>query len=136
MTEKKQRGGEAMTQTALSFDAPIFPPNPYKPDTQKHRLYESLKSGPISNSHVVRDLGIFNSTGRLSEIREYLMLHGIHLNCRRIKDGLYEYSVSRPEDRIYPVRCDYCDWIGMSDDCLYGRCPNCTSRVRHDTSEG
>ena len=36
-----------------------------------------------------------------------------------------------PADTIYPVVCE-CGYNGTSDDCPYGRCPNCGGRVRRD----
>lgn len=35
------------------------------------------------------------------------------------------------EEAVYPVKC-VCDWAGMSDDCKYGRCPDCGDRVRRE----
>jgi len=33
---------------------------------------------------------------------------------------------------IYHVCCPECDWIGMSDDCSWGRCPYCYARVKRE----
>lgn len=41
------------------------------------------------------------------------------------------HRVSDLDDYIFPVYCD-CGWFGMSDDCKYGRCPNCGDRVRRE----
>ena len=35
-----------------------------------------------------------------------------------------------PAQAIYSVYCHECDWFGMSDDCMYGRCPVCKERVK------
>ena len=86
------REGAAMTQTSI-FDQPRFPANPFKAKTQNNRLYERLLRGPVTNAEIVRDYGIFNSTGRVSEVREYLKPHGIALYCERLHDGLFEYSL-------------------------------------------
>jgi hypothetical protein len=32
-------------------------------------------------------------------------------------------------ESIYPVACPTCDYLGMSDDCYQGQCPNCRRRV-------
>lgn len=82
-----------MTQTSL-FVCPIFPANPFKPESQNYRLYELLKGGPVTNAEIVRDHGIFNSTGRASEVREFLAPFGIKLDCERLHDGLFEYRLS------------------------------------------
>jgi hypothetical protein len=81
-----------MTQTGL-FDQPQFPPNPFKPGSQKYRIYEELKDGPITNARIIQQYGIFNSTGRCSEIREFLKPHGIKLHCERLRGGLFEYRI-------------------------------------------
>lgn len=33
---------------------------------------------------------------------------------------------------VYPVYCPECDWVGMSDDCLWGRCPYCQATVKKE----
>lgn len=35
-------------------------------------------------------------------------------------------------ESIYPVNCKCCGWFGMSDDCRYGRCPDCRERVTRE----
>lgn len=82
-----------MTQTSL-FDRPVFPANPFKPESQNYRLYERLKDGPVTNAEIVQDHGIYNSTGRVSEIREFLTPFGIKLHCERLHKGLFEYRLS------------------------------------------
>jgi hypothetical protein len=82
-----------MTQTSF-FARLVFPANPFKPDSQNYRLYERLKDGPVTNAEIVRDHGIFNSTGRASEVREFLAPFGIKLHCVRLHDGLFEYRLS------------------------------------------
>lgn len=76
------------------FNQRPFPPNPWPHGSQKWRLYERMKEGPVTNAEIVRTHGIFNSTGRCSEIREYLAPHGYHLQCRRVNKGLFEYSIN------------------------------------------
>ena len=81
-----------MVQTSI-FDKQPFPPSPFKPGSQNHRLYEELKGGPVTNARIIQQYGIFNSTGRCSEIRAFLKPHGIALHCERVHDGLFEYSL-------------------------------------------
>jgi len=72
---------------------PVYPPNPFTPGSQNHRLYERAKLGPITNGEIVYKMRIANSTGRLSELRAFLAPHGIRLECQRVKDGLFEYHL-------------------------------------------
>jgi hypothetical protein len=81
-----------MVQTSI-FDQPSYPPNPYKTGSQNYRLYNRIMEGPITNAEIIRTHGIFNSTGRISEIREFLAPHGIKLHCERVHDGLFEYRL-------------------------------------------
>jgi hypothetical protein len=81
-----------MVQASL-FDNPVYPPNPFKPGSQNFRLYNRIKEGAVTNAEIIRTHGIFNSTGRISEIREFLAPHGIRLECQRVKDGLFQYSI-------------------------------------------
>jgi len=81
-----------MNQPGL-FDQRPLPPNPYKIGSQCYRLYNRIKEGAVTNAEIVRTHGIFNSTGRISEIREFLAPHGIRLECQRVKDGLFEYHL-------------------------------------------
>lgn len=76
------------------FDQRPLPPNPWKAGTQNFRLYERMKQGPVTNAEIVRTHGIFNSTGRVSDIREFLAPHGIRVECQRVHDGLFEYSIN------------------------------------------
>jgi hypothetical protein len=46
-----------------------------------------------------------------------------------------ENLIKMPPDAIYSVYCPECSWIGMSDDCMYGRCPCCTVMVKKDKKE-
>lgn len=81
-----------MVQTGL-FDKPSYPPNPYKPGSQNFRLYNRIRKGAVTNAEIVRTHGIFNSTGRISEIRAFLKDHGIKVECERVHDGLFEYRL-------------------------------------------
>lgn len=75
------------------FNQRPFPPNPWKAGTQNFRLYERMKQGPVTNAEIVRTHGIFNSTGRVSDIREFLAPHGIKLHSERLHDGKWEYRL-------------------------------------------
>ncbi len=85
-----------MVQTSI-FDQPSYPPNPYKAGSQAYRIYHRLiRWGRVSNIEIMLGLGgphIMNTTGRTSEIREFLKPHGIKLHCQRLHDGLFEYKL-------------------------------------------
>ena len=81
-----------MVQTSL-FENPVYPPNPWKPESQNYRLYERAKQGPITNGEIIYKMRIANSTGRLSEIRAFLAPHGIKLRSERLHDGKWEYRI-------------------------------------------
>jgi hypothetical protein len=69
-------------------------PNPYPNGTQKHRLLERLKRGPVTNKEIVMKMGIFNSTGRCSDIRKKVIEPmGLILEAKRIKKALFEYRI-------------------------------------------
>jgi len=74
-----------------------YPDNPFKYGTQKYRLYERLKVGPVTNVTII-DMKIYNSTGRISEIREYLKPYLFEIDCHSVpgKKGVFEYSISKP----------------------------------------
>ena len=62
-------------------------------DTQCRRLYERLLEGPVTNAEIVRGLGIFNSTGRVSDLRKALLPYGVDVVAKRIQRGLFEYRL-------------------------------------------
>lgn len=72
-----------------------FPENPFTVGTQNWRLWERLRQGPVTNAEIVRELNIFNSTGRISEVRQALAGTGWTVDTKWIKRGLFEYSVRR-----------------------------------------
>ncbi len=86
-----------MTQTDL-FENPL-PPNPYPTGSQKFRIYNRLaRYGRVKNVEIMLGLGgprIMNTTGRASEVRDFLRDHGICLHCTRINAGLFEYEVRK-----------------------------------------
>ena len=65
-----------MTQGTLFIERPK-PDELFKEGSQNYRLYKRLLDGPVTNAEVVREMNIFNSTGRASDIRKavkpYLM---------------------------------------------------------------
>jgi len=81
-----------MTQTALDFTRPR-PGDLFTPGSQNYRLYERLLMGPTSNSFIVRDMLIFNSTGRISDIRKALKPHLMDVEAKRVRDGLFVYEL-------------------------------------------
>ena len=106
-----------MTQTEMSLEpklpAPMLwgqspcvqhvrirqlPPCPYKPQSQKGRIYARLaRYGRVKNIDILYGLGgpmILNGTGRCSEIREFLKPHGFKLRCSPVgTGGVHVYEV-------------------------------------------
>jgi hypothetical protein len=81
----KTRGGKKMGTVI---------PNPYSRGTQRHRLLERLKEGPVTNKEIVLGLGIFNSTGRCSDLRKNVLEPiGLSLEAKRVKGALFEYRI-------------------------------------------
>jgi len=81
-----------MTQLGL-FDHRPLPPNPFKPGSQNSRLYERVKLGAVTNGEIIYGMRIANSTGRASEIREFLAPYGFHLDCRRVDGSEFVYEI-------------------------------------------
>lgn len=84
-----------MTQTTLDF---LFPPNPYKPQSQNYRLYQRLaRYRRVMNFEIQLGLGgpkILKYTNRVSDCRNYLKQHGFDIQCRPgHSEGVYEYEV-------------------------------------------
>jgi hypothetical protein len=83
-------------QLSIDFSprAKVFIPNPYRPGSQKFRLLERLKDGPLTNKEIIEIYHIWNTTGRLSDIRlEVLEPMGLALESVRIKKTLFEYRI-------------------------------------------
>ena len=75
-----------------------LPPNPYRTNSQRYRIYNRLaRYGRVKNVEILFGLGgprIMNTTGRTSEIREFLKPFGFQLHCYPINnDGVYIYEV-------------------------------------------
>jgi hypothetical protein len=83
---------EAMTQTALEFTRPR-PDDLFTPGSQSFRIYERLLQRPVSNSEIVREMDVFNSTGRISDIRKALKPHLMDVEAKRVRDGLFVYEL-------------------------------------------
>lgn len=81
-----------MTQTELFSQRPS-PAKLFTPGTQNYNLYERLLRGEVTNAEIVRQMGIFNSTGRISDIRAALKPHLMDIEASRIKKGLFKYEL-------------------------------------------
>ena len=76
----------------------LFRPRPapgklFSPGTQSYQLYERLLAGEVTNSEIVRQMGIFNSTGRISDIRAKLKPYLMDIEATRINKGLFKYTL-------------------------------------------
>ncbi len=72
--------------------------NPFPMGTQNHALLERLRSGPVKNYEIVRDLRILKYTGRLSDVRKGLRRQGLDLVERKIHDFVHEYRIVNPKN--------------------------------------
>lgn len=77
-----------------SFNFTPYPENPFREGSQNHRLYERLKVAPVTNAEIVREMNIFNSTGRAADLRKFLKSHGLDVISKPLGDGLYQYQLS------------------------------------------
>ena len=85
-----------MNQTSLFTNAMRPRPNDlFKPGSQNWRLYRRLLKGPTTNAEIVRDMGIFNSTGRASDVRKKLRPYLIDVKAERAQfgNGVFIYSL-------------------------------------------
>jgi len=81
-----------MTQQELFHPRPA-PDKLFSPGTQSYQLYERLLAGEVTNSEIVRQMGIFNSTGRISDIRAKLKPYLMDIEASRIDKGLFKYTL-------------------------------------------
>jgi hypothetical protein len=82
-----------MNQTDLHFDTPL-PDQLFRRGSQNFQLYSELLKGPVTNEHIVRRMGIFNSTGRVSDIRKKIRPYMMDVCASAIGDGgLYVYNI-------------------------------------------
>ena len=82
-----------MTQAEINFES--YPENPFYYGSQNWLLYDRLTQGPVTNSEIVRDMGIFNSTGRISDIRRRLQGVGLEVVGEQIQKGLWSYKLKK-----------------------------------------
>jgi hypothetical protein len=78
--------------------SPLFNPRPapaklFTPGTQSYLLYERLLRGEVTNSEIVRQMNIFNSTGRISDIRAKIKPYLLDIEATRINKGLFSYKL-------------------------------------------
>lgn len=79
------------------FCAHEYPANPFTYGTQSWRLYDRLKDGPVTNIEITRDMHIMNSTGRASDVRDFLEKEGYQLIAKSMGNGIYEYRIRKTE---------------------------------------
>ena len=65
----------------------------FTPGTQCYILFERLLRGEVTNSEIVRQMGIFNSTGRISDIRAAIKPYLLDIEASRINKGLWKYNL-------------------------------------------
>lgn len=85
-----------MNQEALNFNKKPWPETRtvFKDrdlDSQTARIYRRLLLCPVTNREIVVTMQIFNSTGRVSDLRLVLHPFGVTVNARKLKKGLWEY---------------------------------------------
>ena len=81
-----------MVQESL-FNPRPSPAKLFTPGTQSYLLYERLLRGEVTNSEIVRQMGIFNSTGRISDIRQAIKPYLLDIEASRITKGLFKYEL-------------------------------------------
>jgi len=81
-----------MMQVDLNFNP--YPVNPFKHGSQNHRVYERLKLGSVTNLEIVTEMKILNSTGRVSDVREFLKNHGMDVKARPLGNGCWQYRIA------------------------------------------
>ena len=70
------------------------PRNPFVCGSQNWRIYERLvEDGAITNAEIVQKMGVFNSTGRISDIRKRLEAEGWTVRSADIGGGLWKYEL-------------------------------------------
>ena len=77
--------------------------NPFDSIKQKqlHKLFNRLLEGPVTNNEIIKELNIFNYTGRLSDIRKA----GYMVEAKRVYRGLYKYIlICADSRRVQDVR--------------------------------
>jgi len=85
-----------MAQTALDFNFTLRPTPEQlnlKPGSHSDRIYRRLLEGELTNSEIVRGIGCYNSTGRISGIRKKLRPYLLDIEARRVSEGLFSYRL-------------------------------------------
>jgi hypothetical protein len=83
-----------MTQTQLSFSKPTPAELGLKPGSHADLIYRRLvDDGAITNAEIVRGIGCFNSTGRVSDLRAKLKPFLLDIEARRVDKGLFSYRI-------------------------------------------
>jgi hypothetical protein len=85
-----------MEQLSLNLNKPQPSELWKKSDAQARRIYERLLLAPITNAEIYdpRGLNIPCYSRRISDIREKLEPFLLDVKATRIKDGLFEYSIT------------------------------------------
>jgi len=83
-----------MTQTALDFSHKPTPAElGLKPGNHANLIYSRLLEGELTNAEIVRGIGCFNSTGRVSDLRAKLKPYLVEIEARQVKKGLFSYRL-------------------------------------------
>jgi len=82
-----------MVQSQLNFRERPSPATLFTYGSQSYQIYERLLMGPLTNAEIVRGIGAFNSTGRISDIRKALKPYLMDIEATRVKRGLYSYEL-------------------------------------------
>ena len=75
--------------------------NPYDYGTQKYRILELLRLGPVTNRDMVQGLSVYKYTGRIFEIREDLKFQDLDITVKPLGGGLYEYRIARAQGELF-----------------------------------
>ena len=70
-------------QASLFLDRPA-PDQLFRQGSQNDRLYRRLLQGPVTNSEIVEQMRIYNSTGRASDIRKKLRPHLLDIKAEPV----------------------------------------------------
>ena len=81
-----------MVQESLFRSRPA-PAKLFTPGTQSYLLYERLLRGEVTNAEIVRQMNIYNSTGRISDIRAAIKPYLLDIEATRITKGLFKYEL-------------------------------------------
>jgi len=66
----------------------------FKRGSQNYRIYNQLLCRPITNTEIVHDMRILNSTGRIADIRSKLKPYLVDIEAKRLFDtGVFTYKL-------------------------------------------